>query len=125
MKKAVSVAIAVLALAVLLGGGWFAYERYQLLKLQKKEFEEISKPRGMLGFWNQSDRHLTVKITLENGEIRWAPLPAGGGNFASYSAGSLVIQRTFNDEPVVSMNIVLGDGGHAHFDVYEDRFELR
>lgn len=125
MKKAFTIAIAVLALAILLGGGWFAYMRYQLLVLQKQAIEEMEKPRGMLGFWNQSDQHLSVKITFENGDIRWAPLSAGGGHFGSYSTGKLLIQRTFDDEPVVSMNIVLEHGGRADFDVYEDRFELR
>ena len=123
MKKAVPLSIASIIVLVIVG--YFIVTQYQLREYELEFMEELSKPRANLGFWNKTGKNLSIKLTYENGEIRWVSLTPGGGQFGSFDVGNILVEKKSGDTAVVIDKLILEKEANITFNVYEDRFEPR
>ena len=122
MKKAFGIPIAVAAFGV---AAWFLYQNYQLTLAERELMEHMQKPVANVSFWNQTEMPITVRVTSEDGGVKWVPLSPGGGYSGPVSAGNTLIERVYEDRAVATYQIGLGDDASVAFDVFENRFEPR
>jgi len=116
-----------LALLITVGvGGYFVVTGIQL-RQSELEVQEYFKnnPKARIGLWNKSNKRISLKLTNENGQLRWFHLDPSGGSIASYDIGNVRIERIFSENSLYSVNLELQKGAEINFNVYEDRIEPR
>ncbi len=122
-KSKILIIVALIIVAVV--GGYFVVTGIQLrhAKLQALEDLRNPKPRAHLGFWNKSGKEILIKVTFENGDLRWFPLSPRGGSYGSYDIGKIRIERISGKKSLYAINVTLNDGADAQFNVYEHKIE--
>ena len=122
-KKTIIISFTIL-LTILIGG-YFVVTSIQIRQSELELLDYLNKPEANIGLWNKTNKKLHLKLTNENGQLRWFNLDPGGGSAGSYDIGKVKIERVDNEKSLYSINLELHKGADIDFNVYDDKIEPR